>query len=256
MCIKRGLEEPIIEPNIFAKDDIKVPSIFILTFGDRAFNRYGDILSSVSNLKLPAPNLGCIRGYYDKREVGVVKLYFGAPASIMALEVLIALGVKYFIINGYAGSINPKLRIGDILIPIWGVREEGTSYHYMPENYIPRSNTRLVDIFYEEIIKVKERKRFNVIKGGIWTIDAIFRETRDKIRKYRELGIYGVDMEATAFMTIAEYRKVDIVIATLITDELYHDAWRAALDSKYLLRKARKIEDYLIIASLNMIKRL
>ena len=256
MCIKRGLEKPVIEPSIFAKNHVKTPSIFILTFGDRAFNKYRNILSSVSNLKLPVPNLGCIRGYYEEKEVCAVKLYFGAPASIATLEVLIALGGKYFIINGYAGSINPELRIGDILIPTWGVREEGTSYHYMPGSYIPRSNTRLIDMLYEEIIKIRGRKRFNIIKGGIWTIDAIFRETRDKVRRYRELGIYGVDMESTAFMALADYRKVDIVIATLITDELYHDTWHTASDSKSLLRKARKNEDYLIRASLNMIKRL
>jgi len=67
------------------------------------------------------------------------------------------------------------------------------------------------------------------------------------------MGVYGVDMESTALMTVAEYRGVDLAIATLITDELYEGKWRTAFESKENLRKAERTEKLLVQASLNTI---
>jgi len=64
--------------------------------------------------------------------------YIGAPATIMALELMIALGLRRCIVIGYAGAINPRLRMTDILLPTWGIREEGTSYHYFPQIWLMR----------------------------------------------------------------------------------------------------------------------
>jgi len=66
-----------------------------------------------------------VKGFYNDKEVFLALPYFGAPAAVAALEVLIAGGGKTFIMVSLAGAVNPKLRIGDILIPTWGLREGG-----------------------------------------------------------------------------------------------------------------------------------
>jgi len=107
-----------------------------------------------------------------KSKQNLKRLYFGAPAATMALEALIAAGGRSFVVIGGAGSINPRLRIGDVLIPTWGVREECTSYHYAPPDHMPKPSTRLANMLYEELKKLKGMRKFRVVKGGIWSIDA------------------------------------------------------------------------------------
>ena len=51
---------------------------------------------------------------------------------MLDLEILIHLGAKYIIAVGETGAIKEGLEIGNIVLPTWGLREEGTSYHYAP----------------------------------------------------------------------------------------------------------------------------
>ena len=58
---------------------------------------------------------------------------FGAPGTIMLLEELVAFGVRRIILLGYCGTIQKGVFIGDLVLPLEAIREEGTSYHYLPK---------------------------------------------------------------------------------------------------------------------------
>ena len=95
----------------------------------------------------------------------------------------------------------------------------------------------------DEIRKLVGRKRIWLAKAGIWTTDAIFRETKDKVIKYGSRNILGVDMESTALMTVAQYRKVKLAIALAISDELYGKEWKPGFKTKKLKRTGKKNTD-------------
>src|SRR5712692_8239000 len=56
----------------------------------------------------------------------------GAPLAAGMLEEVIALGCKKFIACGGAGVLDGALAVGHIIVPITAIRDEGTSYHYLP----------------------------------------------------------------------------------------------------------------------------
>ena len=56
--------------------------------------------------------------------------FTGAPHAVMALEKLIVMGAKRVWVLGWCGSLQPDVRIGDILLPTLAISEEGTSRHY------------------------------------------------------------------------------------------------------------------------------
>jgi len=253
--IRLGYGKPVIEPKEFirgnSREDILRNSIIVFSrFTAKTIKKY---LERIEDTKLDIPSLESYTGFYRGKRLAVARVCFGAPATIMALELMIAHGLKRAIVIGYAGAINPKLRMTDILLPTWGIREEGTSYHYYPPEHVPRSSRAITDRLYENIKKIKGRRKFRVLKGGIWSIDAIFRETRDKVIEYSRRGILGVDMESTALMCVAEYRNIELAIMLTITDELYRDKWVSIYDDKKLLRKAMKNERLLIKAVLETI---
>ena len=56
----------------------------------------------------------------------------GAPVSAGMLEVAIALGCEKFIACGGAGVLDKDIAVGHIVVPQSAIRDEGTSYHYLP----------------------------------------------------------------------------------------------------------------------------
>ncbi|RLE99806.1 MAG: hypothetical protein DRJ63_04315 [Thermoprotei archaeon] len=154
-------------------------------------------------------------------------------------ELLIAAGVKKFIVYGGAGAIHPLVKIFDIVVPTWGIREEGTSYHYLPSDVVPKPSEKVVKILNKELSYAAQKLGVQLHTGGIWTTDAIFRETRDKVRKYSSMNVLAVDMESTALMSVAMYRDVDLGVALIVTDELHGETWKIHHDSA----KATKVEE-------------
>ena len=147
----------------------------------------------------------------------------GAPYAVMILETLIAWGGRRFVFFGWCGAISPDVRIGDILIPSTAMIDEGTSKHYSDEDVSvskPSSviTSRLKSALYEKVISFHE--------GPVWTTDAIFRETKDKVSRYQKQGALAVDMELSALFTVAKFRGVDIGGILVVSDELSSLQWR------------------------------
>jgi uridine phosphorylase len=126
----------------------------------------------------------------------------GAPLAAGLLEGVIAFGCRDFVICGGAGALESTLAIGHVIVPVSAVRDEGTSYHYLPP-------AREVEASLEvtaAVERVLDRRGIAYVRGKTWTTDAIFRETRDKIRRRREDGCLTVEMEAAALFAVARFR--------------------------------------------------
>jgi uridine phosphorylase len=160
-------------------------------------------------------------GSYEDAKISIVKAPLGAPAAVMMMEELIACGAKTFIVFGEAGSLQQNTRIGHIIIPIEAIREEGTSYHYLPENVAAKAN--------EQIIKALEntckKSKVPFSKGKTWTIDAPYREMKSKVEQYRKQGVLCVEMELSAMFSVGIFRHVQIGGLLVISDELFN-TWK------------------------------
>ncbi len=111
---------------------------------------------------------------------------------------------------------------------------------------MPRPSERIVKILREELDPVAQRLGIGLHVGGVWTTDAVFRETRDKVRKYSEMNVLGVDMESTALMTVAMYRGVELGIALVVTDELYGAKWVIYQDDDKMAKIEKEIVQTMI----------
>jgi uridine phosphorylase len=160
----------------------------------------------------------------------------GAPAAVMVLEKLIALGATKIIIYGWCGSLVQSLRAGDIFLPSRAFSEEGTSVHY-PVAAPPEPHPDL----HRQLAMTLAAHGHVVRPGPIWTTDAPYRETRQKIRDYGQRGIMAVDMEFSALCTVAAFRGVSLAGAMLVSDELFHESWRPHYQNKDFKRKSMDV---------------
>jgi uridine phosphorylase len=214
-------EREIIEPSALSENlGIDTAILCPITeFYNQIIDRLG--LSDADN----APSFNGSLGGKMNGERLVYLSAVGAPSAGMLLETLIASGIRKVLMLGFAGSISAKCRIGDLAIPTWGIREEGTSYHYLEPGMRPEASIEFVQKLRNSLRDAK------FVEGGVWTTDAPYRETISKVRDYAEVGAIAVEMECTALMSIAMYRKVDFASLLVITDEIFEGEWKQGFDS-------------------------
>ena len=160
----------------------------------------------------------------------------GAPMAVMTLEKLIALGAKRIIVCGWCGSLSPQLKTGDILLPTWGLSEEGTSGHYPISGQAMSSES-----LRTELSAIIRNNQFNCTEGPIWTTDALFRETKGKVQDYAHKSILAVDMEFSALATVAIYRKIDLAAALIVSDQLWGEKWHPGFRNRQFRENSKKI---------------
>ncbi len=128
----------------------------------------------------------------------------GAPYAAAILDELIAMGAHRFIACGGAGVLDREIAVGHIIVPVAAVRDEGTSYHYLPPGReVAASAAGIVAI--EQVLR---RHDLPYILAKTWTTDAIYRETPDKVHLRQSEGCVTVEMEAAAFFAVAQFRGV------------------------------------------------
>jgi len=184
------------------------------------------------------------RGHRLYRRDGwiAVQSAFGAPNAVMLLEELIAFGVKRAVYFGYCGSLRDDVRIGDIVIPMEALREEGTSYHYLPEGERTFPDRFLQGQLY---VWIKE-SGLSAHMGGIWTTDAPYRETPTKVSRYGEEGVLGVEMEMSAVFALGMMRGISVGAILIVSDELSGEEWRIGFFSPEVkVTRKRAIEKLL-----------
>jgi len=145
-------------------------------------------------------------GNVSEIPVGVIWAAPGAPLAAMVMEDLIACGAKVFIGVGLSGAIEPHINSGDFIIPSLAVRDEGTSYHYLPKNVEALPSKGIIHALKDSCRESKVR----YYVGPIWTTDAPYRETRSKINYFQRKGILAVDQESSAIFSVGIYRKVRV----------------------------------------------
>lgn len=157
-----------------------------------------------------------------KPDVSFVGPIVGAPYAVMLLETLIAWGARSFVFFGWCGAISPDVKIGDILIPTSAVVDEGTSIHYMqPKDSVVRPSPVTIG----SIKTILSDRDIAFHEGRIWSTDAIFRETRDKVSHYQSTGVVAVEMELSALFSVGRFRNVDVGGVLVVSDELSTLKW-------------------------------
>jgi len=128
----------------------------------------------------------------------------GAALTCGILEEIIARGCRKFIVCGGCGVLDSDISIGQLLIPSVAVRDEGTSYHYLP----PSREVQATPEAVAAIEKVLSAQNIPYQLCKTWTTDAPYRETVKKVKRRRDEGCITVEMEAAAFFAVAQFRGV------------------------------------------------
>ncbi|MBF0365816.1 MAG: nucleoside phosphorylase [Oligoflexia bacterium] len=217
--------------------EINFPKSVLLTFQPYLFSWIKDQQQAKSYrifgmdlLILPASNVGVVGGF------GI-----GAPVTAIVVEELAALGVENFIIVGIAGSLQKAVRIADVVLCERAIRDEGTSYHYLPdspgESCYANANAELC----AEVIQRLTSASLTLHRGAGWTTDAPYRESIERVQQLQQQAILTVDMEASALFAVANYLELRSTAVFVISDSLADLSWSPHFFSKEVSKKLQVV---------------
>lgn len=130
-------------------------------------------------------------------------------------------GVDTLIIFGNCGVLDRNIEDCSIIIPTKAFRDEGTSYHYLPDSEYVQLDNKYTKLF-KEILK---EYKFDYTEGATWTIDAFYRETKEKIELFKSKGAVCVEMEGASIGAICKYKKINYFTFYYAGDNLDSVEW-------------------------------
>lgn len=172
--------------------------------------------TSMANIEIPIYRI-IVKG----TPIALFNAPVGASACVAILEDLIAFGMKKLVLFGTCGVLDEAIKETSIIVPQMAIRDEGTSYHYLPASDEIEVNVGLQDFLTSFLID----KGISHSVGKVWTTDGIYRETAEKLYKRKEAGAICVDMECSAVAALAAFRNIPICHFFYAADHLSEENW-------------------------------
>lgn len=152
----------------------------------------------------------------EDHEYGIVGCAVGAPFAVLIAEQLFASGCRLLLSVTSAGQILPVLAPPYFIVIDRALRDEGTSYHYVPPSEYCAADASLVTLAQDAL----SASGIPIQVGVTWTTDAPFRETQEAIDAAAKAGILAVEMEAAALYAFAQARGQPVLCFAHVTNQM------------------------------------
>jgi uridine phosphorylase len=152
----------------------------------------------------------------DGLNCGIIGCAVGASFAVLVAEELFASGCKFLLSMTSAGQILPVRAPPYFIIIDRALRDEGTSYHYLPPSPYSYAGPHLVSLAEGALAAAG----LPVECGATWTTDAPFRETAEAVAEARNAGILAVEMEAAALYALATAIGKPVLCFAHVTNQM------------------------------------
>ena len=149
-------------------------------------------------------------------DLGIVPFAVGASFAVLVAEELFACGCQLLISVTSAGQLLPHGAPPYFILIERALRDEGTSYHYLPPADFSHVDRELL----ERLAGAFDGLRAPVHTGAVWTTDAPFRETASAVSAMKAMGLVAVEMEAAALYAFATARQCQVLCFAHVTNQM------------------------------------
>jgi purine-nucleoside phosphorylase len=174
------------------------------------------------------------RGTWEGKPVSVQSTGMGCPSAAIVIEELVMLGCKKLLRVGTCGGLQPQHALGDLIVALTAVPQDGTTSTYVPEPHCPTADWELV---HGAVHYAKELGQ-PLHVGPIVSSDVFYNPDAGQYQRWSDRGILAVEMEAAVLFTLGALRKVQAGCLLTVSDivvegefkRISDDELRAAVD--------------------------
>lgn len=151
-------------------------------------------------------------------QAGIVGCAVGAPFAVLVAEQLFASGCKLLISVTSAGRITDHGPTPYFVLIDRALRDEGTSYHYLPPSIFSKApDLPLLDKVERSLAACGD---IIVHRGATWTTDAPYRETETAIEAAKAHGVLAVEMESAALYAFGVATRKPVLCFAHVTNSM------------------------------------
>jgi AMP nucleosidase len=147
--------------------------------------------------------------------ITIINFGMGSAMAATVMDLLSSISPKAVLFLGKCGGLKKKTALGDLILPIAGIRGEGTSNDYMP-NEIPALPSFRLQRAVSSMIKKHERDYWT---GTCYTTNRRVWEHDRAFKKYlRKIRAMAVDMETATIFTVGFANEIPRGALLLVSD--------------------------------------
>ena len=174
------------------------------------------------------------RGTWEGKPVSVQATGMGCPSAAIVIEELVMLGCKKLLRVGTCGGLQPHHALGDMVVALSAVPQDGTTATYVHEPHCPTADWGLVHGAVHHAKEIGQPLHV----GPVVSSDVFYNPDGGQYQRWSERGILGVEMEAAILFTLGALRKVHAGCLLTVSDivvegefkRITDDELRAAVD--------------------------
>ena len=149
-------------------------------------------------------------------EIGIIPCVVGASYAVLVAEQLFVSGCKLLISVTSAGIIKKPNNSKRFALITSAIRDEGTSYHYLPPDKPSELNKDIKGLL--NLFQQKDECPF--FDATSWTTDAPYRETPTAIENMSKLNVTCVEMEAAALYALSQAKGYNVICFAHLTNSM------------------------------------
>jgi uridine phosphorylase len=148
--------------------------------------------------------------------LGIIGCAVGASYAVLLAEQLFVSGCRLLVSMTSAGQLVQQGPPPYFILIDRALRDEGTSYHYLPPADFVDAEESLV----EAAMIAFSAAALPICRGASWTTDAPFRETAAAIERCRTRDLLAVEMEAAGLYAFAQARRKPVLCFAHVTNQM------------------------------------
>lgn len=157
-------------------------------------------------------------GTYKGKKISVMGSGMGMPSiGIYSFELIHIYGVKNLIRVGSCGSLNKNVKVRDVVIAMAASTNSNYASQFnLPGTFAPVASWPLM----KKAVAIAEQKNIDVKVGNILSSDIFYNADADAWKRWAEMGIIAVEMEAAALYMNAAKAGVNALCILTVSDSL------------------------------------
>ena len=194
----------------YTKHDLESFSDFVLLTN---FNNYIDIFCDINGVEPVDYSANMRTATADG--ITIINFGMGSPNAALIMDLLSSISPKACLFLGKCGGISPKTKLGDYVLPLAGIRGEGTSNDYFPPE-IPA----LPAFMLQRAVSTALRDNGNDYwTGTIYTTNRRVWEHDERFKDYlRITRAMAVDMETATLFSCGFFNHIPTGALLLVSD--------------------------------------
>ena len=178
------------------------------------FSGYVKTFSEIFNVPIKGEDRSMMSATAE--DITIINFGMGSPNAGTIVDLLTAIMPKAILFLGKCGSLKSKIGVGAFVLPIAGIRGEGTSNDYFPPE-VPGLPAFALQKAVSTTIREANQDYWT---GTVFTTNRRVWEHDEKFKEYlRTIRAMAIDMETATLFSVAFANEIPVGALLLVSDQ-------------------------------------